>query len=639
MGTCEMLHYNYNLASKMSQTLVMVHLVLIILQFSDSKLLLKSTDGAISSSSLINAVNNFGSDLTHLMLVSEDVQRSVLANQFIKVTNNPVWILKLKHTTTPFSKYILTSTEETFYSKLFKNKSVSDQLKYYILWTWPVSNGLLEKVFSLAWEHNLTNVFVFIEQNNTDVNVYKFYPFGPNYCRKSGPPVIFDTWNFEKKTFLLKRQERKFRYFINYQKNLYGCPVKVLLKNRPPDSFVLRGRNKLLHFLGPGGKILDSIKKIYNFTLDIQVADEDYHHDKVGFALTNKTMIQVNKNLLLHNFDFAFGVFSYLLNWYPNTDFSHYFMTEKYAFHVPCGTVVVWTLWRDYYMEFSPATWASVALVFFVISVGLTVVTKMLPQEHPVFANVWQNVFTLWAMHVESPVTLRITTNSMRLCLALLMFYCMIVTVAYQTSLNSFLMAPLEVNSIQSWEQLDNSDLKLTGTISMHTVLEKISVEIPIIKSILQRYKIKTTGEFSEIIPEVTIKRDTACFAPESMIAFYNSIGNEESQTGKHTICQVMPYVAESPASTFLVKKGSPFLYIVNRVTVDHMQAGLMNHFGASKTIKTTANRVYKNNQEKYSMKHAKGSFFLLITGVNISFLAFLYEIINFRLNNPVILL
>lgn len=169
-------------------------------------------------------------------------------------------------------------------------------------------------------------------------------PYGENHCNQVGPTLHIDTWNATTKRFMTNKfkienaQNHSRSHLI---KNLYGCQIKLLVKNRPPESVAMMTADKKPLLKGSGGTILFYTMKRYNFTLSIKLAEDNLRtktRDKHGLAMSSYTGKKLIADLKTGNYDLAFGVFSYLVYFSDEVDLSQYYLNENFALYVPCRT-------------------------------------------------------------------------------------------------------------------------------------------------------------------------------------------------------------------------------------------------------------------------------------------------------------
>lgn len=567
------------------------------------------------------------------LFISEDLKGNPLASKIIKNMNISIAMEHLNGKRCQEASYILFSSSMQFYTDLLKDSSMEDQLCLIVVWPRVNGNASMQDIFTEVWKHEIYKIIILKVEESLDISIYTFLPYSDHRCEAAGPPELIDTWSSKGKLFLNGTAPTHFKKFP--LRNFHGCPIKCIVENHPPEAILTKFKNSTVNLQGGGGVVLSSLMKRYNFTLTVQMVD--YYsanvRDKYGYKIFKVSKGDFEIALKRKTSDLAFGVFSYLTHFAPDIDFSEQYLVENYAFYVPCGTKGTPSIWRNYYSEFSYQIWIILGFLILFFSLGFKCITIIFKEgKNSIFTSFWNNILNLFAFHVESPVKMKTFISTLRFCLVLIMFHCTILSVAYKASMKSFLLAPREAGSMDTWEELEKSDMSVTGIPSSFPILKAFGKNDLTLGKITKRFKIKTDGEFSDIVYAVTEKRDTAYFGSESMIMFFNSKTNEDNGKLKQTICQISRKVASSPATPFLLRKGSPFQYFIKRVTSDHVHGGLILN-STFKAEKIKHNFGIKREEKKYSINQLKGVFILWGFGLLLSLFAFTFELLCFYSN------
>lgn len=117
-------------------------------------------------------------------------------------------------------------------------------------------------------------------------------------------------------------------------KNLNGCSLVCFAKNRPPDSIVLKISNEW-KLDGIGGKLMEEVRKRYNFTSIIQVPTLSVTVDKYGYDISDGYPELVSTRLNNYSVDLAFGIYSHIIYDNPKTEFTTSVVSECYGWAVP----------------------------------------------------------------------------------------------------------------------------------------------------------------------------------------------------------------------------------------------------------------------------------------------------------------
>lgn len=623
------------------QIRVIMIVICILESKTEAKILLEPEDYVEESlTSFIDCMKNFKTVFDKSVMVSEEVQTNYFADKFMKAMGISVSLVNIDSRQPKGTnyRYIVFSSESSFYERLLKGISTESKTTFTFIWPWSnvtVPNTTFEEIFSVFWRRRMFSFVVLVEDKNHDINIYYHFPYRPNHCGKVGPPILVDTWKAKNKDF----NKGFLANFSSVLTNFHRCPLKLVTKNRPPESSVLMENGSLL-LGGIGGKILTALMRKYNFSVIITQAEDlesnAYLRDKYGYVLSNYSKDKIVQGLSDAKFDLAFGVFPFLSYFSSDIELSSFSFTENFAFYVPCGTKETPSLWRFYYVEFSLPTWVTVLLLFLVFLCFMKLLSTVLVKDTS-FSSFWGNTFILWSIHVENTVSFRTRSTTAKVFFTMVMFYCMIISVAYRASLKSFLMAHLEPKSIETWEELEESDFKITGLSQDFHILDTIGINYLTIRKLAQKYEVRSTGEFSDIVYDLAVKRNTAFFGSERMLMYYYSNLQEEYGTTIQRVCQVGQFVSSSPASLFIMRSGSSFRYMIDQLTINYMQTGHMTFIGASATKTTTAYSL-NEKQETFSLNHLRGTFLMWFIGITIALIAFTIEVLYYKLHPDTII-
>lgn len=585
----------------------------------------------------IDCMKNFKTVFDKSVMLSHEVQTNYFADKFMKAMDISVSLVNIDSRQPKGTnyRYIVFSPEISFYERLIKGISTESKTTFTIIWPWSnvtVPITTLEEIFSIFWRRQMFSLLVMVEDKNHDINIYYHFPYSPNQCGRVGPPTLVDTWNARNKDF----NNGFFTKFTNLLRNFHHCPLKVLSKNRPPESSALKVNSSLL-LGGIGGKILTALMRKFNFSVTITQAEDlesdAYLRDKYGYALSNYSKDKIVQGLSGAKFDLAFGVFPFVSYFSPDFELSFFYFTENFAFYVPCGTKETPSLWRFYYVEFSLPIWVTVLLLFLVFLCFMKLLSTVLAKEGSSFSSFCGNTFILWAIHVENTASFRTRSTTAKAFFTMVMFYSMIISVAYRASLKSFLMAHLEPKSIETWEELEESDFQIAGLSQDLHILNTIGTTYVTLQKLAQKYEVRSTGEFSDIVYDLAVKRNTAFFGSERMLMYYYFNLQEEYGTTIQRVCQVGQFVSSSPASLFLMRSGSPFRYMIDQLTINDIQTGHMTFTGRAAATKTSTAYSLNEKQETFSLNHLRGTFLMWFIGITLALIALTIEVMYYKLH------
>ncbi|KAG8297532.1 hypothetical protein J6590_033056 [Homalodisca vitripennis] len=390
------------------------------------------------------------------------------------------------------------------------------------------------------------------------------------------------------------------------------------MRNNPFQSADAANRNAIDKLEGFEKRIMVRMMAFYNFTWDIEELQNISKDMKSVDNLVTKTFSD-------GKFDVAIGRLPYPL--IIAEDFSCSYTYDDLAFFVPCGSEEQSLGWL--HIHVSLLRLVCIVLLIFFLSIILTVIKSVLPQENPIFMSFSTNALTVFGIHIECVVSLKIVTNTMRFLLVVIMFYCMVMSVAYKASLKSLLMAPLKPNTIQTWEELEKSNLKIAGSRLGFSVLKEISEDHFTLQEILKRFQIKTYSELTTLLNSIKEGHDTAYFGLEEGLSLMVLMSRKKNLSAEPSLCQVNGAVVSSPLSLSVTRRGSPLTLLINHAIIKNMQAGLLKHNMSVPVKRTTSNRI-TSDPKSYTLKQFRYIFLLWLTGMIIASFLFLLEALNF---------
>lgn len=586
-----------------------------------------------ADSPLVSCARNITHQYVPFVPVSffeEDVQNNVIAQKLLNTLNLPCLLQSLQVTYSYETTYILFHSDAVVYQRLLSKINYGSKPRFLIVWQKNNSAVLREAivdVLSVFWKFRYLSVLVLSEQPDDTVDIYTYFPYSPAHCGQVGPPVLMDTWNATERSFRVKRDLFTFGLKLG---NLHGCPIRCWGKNRPPDSIIIPlGQDKYL-LSGSGGHALTVIEQKLNFTAAIHMPGNFSTIDEFGYYLTNDTPQVVREKLLFDMQNIGFGTFSHIIYFMPDIEFSTYYSNECFMWFAPCWAGKAPSKWQIYYKEFSPFIWFLIIITFVVVLVMLTSMSKLLPQGNSGFKCLQKNVFNIIAFMLENSVPLNLKSISIRYFLVQFLLYSMIVSVAYKASLKSFLTVPWQVRNIETTDELAKANFKVTGPPQMFNILKRFSGNNVCWQKMIDRFTVKIDGKFSEVVNRVTHDRDTTTFGAQRFMFHYSKY--RDNATTTDPMCPVPGCVIRAATSPFLVRRGSPFLDSMNRITSSLVESGIISMWWTRHEPKNP-----KPNKDfelaLYTFHHLEGSLWLLTLGLSTATIFFCIELLQYHVS------
>ncbi|PSN48318.1 Ionotropic receptor 275 [Blattella germanica] len=402
-----------------------------------------------------------------------------------------------------------------------------------------------------------------------------------------------DSWNTEEKKFLLNADLFPLRSEIN----LRGCEIKVILGHMPPYSYSIDDKKF--------GEIVILINDtVHQMNGKIRFVDfEDDNH--ISFPLVYSTERQRDA----------------IESTYPH-------IAEEIKWFVPSGLEV--PRWQSLIRTFSSGTWCLVLLTF-----AFGICTMWLLGKSPGHLNntrVNSNsmlVISAMLSHLGVGVVERYKGFVATLFFTLWLYYCLIINTAYQSAFFGFLVNPGHFPTIKTFNELEISGLNMYRLFNLYLENESFW-------SSFNKYTVCPT--FTECYVKVSNDRthavlDDTYSAKLLLRRFRDSNGHPKFVPIDETVGTMLTAIGINELQSVL---STAFDKNLNRFVV----AGFME--------KSRNDGVFSYNLEyktanyhpifALAVRHIRGSFYLLLIGLVLSFLVFLFENFNHFIHNGLFL-
>ncbi|PSN42854.1 Ionotropic receptor 380 [Blattella germanica] len=289
-----------------------------------------------------------------------------------------------------------------------------------------VSKALLDWAFDHSFNDAIVVILQSTRKKRSKLNIYGWLSEEQhNLCAVRLDKVkSFDNWIAEKKSLLLNRNLFPTKTMIN--KN--HCRIKVFYGNMPPFSVLLLG-NLLV------GAIPQILKYVINPNLfPLEKEDNNLHH------LTYPVDFSDNRGS--RECGYTYPLFALNFKWF-----------------VPIGKQIA--PWRSLYKAFTPGMWIFVLFTSISGNLFLGLIQKAKKLFFGATDNV-DNIVTIVVLtHLGVGVRDSFTGPASVLLFSLLLFYCLLINTAYQSTIFGLMVEPGEYPPIQTIEELKASKFVL----------------------------------------------------------------------------------------------------------------------------------------------------------------------------------
>ncbi|PSN49349.1 Ionotropic receptor 376 [Blattella germanica] len=443
-----------------------------------------------------------------------------------------------------------------------------------------VSKALLD----WAYGHSFHDVVVVIPES-TPKNVSKLNIYGwlsedqQNVCvLRIGKVRRFDTWLAEEKYFILNTNLFPTKTKINKNQ----CRVTVFYGNVPPFSMENLGTELV-------GVIPEILK--YGITPNFEPAD-NYHENSYN---------------LRYPLDFS----SYLE--YRECALTYPLFAVNSRWYVPIGKKIA--PWRSLYKAFTPGMWSFVLFTSISGNLFLGLIQKAKKLFFGATDNL-DNIVTIVVLtHLGVGVKDCYTGPASVLLFSLLLFYCLLINTAYQSTLFGLMVEPGEYPPIQTIDELKASKL----------VLKSYALVYDYQKFTLKYENYEYCGE--DCFREITENSEVAVLLPESVGEIFRDLTRQEHGEYKVTaireIADTQYYGIDSDKYNCIIND------ILETIIFRAADSGLIDKWNKYYFTwwKIEVHSKFEDPEiPALSLWHLQGAFYVLVLGVLGSIIIFIAE-------------
>lgn len=366
---------------------------------------------------------------------------------------------------------------------------------------------------------------------------------------------------------------------------------------------------------GIEGNLLNEVAKKMNFIPTYVIA-----HNGVKWGWIYPSPQGAVGEVFTGRSDFAIGLLAPTIERFENLDISlPYNGEECITYGVPTGAGATAPYWITIlFFEFSFSIWLLIIISFLALFAAIRLIAKIskkkwLPSASDIILYTYSSYFGL-PIFIPKNLPFRIVLLSWIL-------FAFIVTLAYKSSMGSRLTVPHKDPDINTFNELLQSKLQLTGYKNMLRLLQVNDTD-PTIQKMINRFKV-TDYDIDSAVELISSERKIAYVRHTTTFLYYALI-NPKVKGHIHIIKDCILVYHPS----VITKKNSPFSYRLNQIISRLMESGL--------TKKWRSEYIYNfppsmKSFLKLSTKHMYGVFCILTVGHIISFVFFIIEIAHFK--------
>lgn len=318
-----------------------------------------------------------------------------------------------------------------------------------------------ERIFAIAWEHQLYNVNLVLEQENGTIQVKTFLPFHENSCHDTKPFLLNE---FKNGQFT----DEKKKFFPDKVSDFHGCRVRIATSNNSvPYIFATKTTNGSYDLSGRDINMLQVLAQGLNFKIDyVFIGDE-------GYLLENGTAVGPFLMLLNREADLIAADYWLKVNRLQFVDFTTSYVNQHIAFVIPPGAA--YTALEKFFRPLDIATWIgffSVVLLGFVVIFVLERSTNHDLSDFIFGEGVDEPYLNILIAIVGGSQTKLPYGNFARFILMMFLIFCLVIRNVYTGALFDYLQKEAYHKEAQSIDDMISRDYRFYAVANILDLIE-----------------------------------------------------------------------------------------------------------------------------------------------------------------------
>lgn len=406
-------------------------------------------------------------------------------------------------------------------------------------------------------------------------------------------------------------------FHFSFPTNFHGCPM--IAKTVPYSPYTIRHINRKFNITEYTSGIEILLLRLFGQTYNISFIIKtplDYDPDDVNFS---RWPNELYSDIINHLIDFSFAGLPTSYTRYFLLESSHYHSFDDYSVFVPYPDYI--EKWKIIYTTFPPLMWLALSLHFLSTVIVFILCYKLSyakDKEYTIFNSIVHCFMTFFSISFKVSVP-----NTPKLASLMFIYIgwslvCMNLTILYQLKMFTRLINPILEKNINSLERLRQSNLKLC----MRTEFYNFT---------FQYFDINESYYF---IPCDNI------FQQMNHMMIYKNITLLEGK--KHTLFlkNVYRYKFNRLNDGFyyfpvsiITGKGHITLSPLNKLIKKSIETGLLQKIERDMLFNFTKRVMFEEKEvsagvKAFTMEDFQGPFIVLILGIFVSVLVFIFELI-----------
>ncbi|RLZ02174.1 Ionotropic receptor 136 [Cephus cinctus] len=492
-----------------------------------------------------------------------------------------------------------------YLSTIFNHLPSNYDTKVRILSTNNLLKDGVRNILDLAYDNSIENVSITFLANNV-FKAFQMYPFTKS-C-KTKVRVSY-AWASDKGL-------KTYYYDDHFPRNFNKCPVPI--STMPLEDTINFHENPdgTLEVLGgPEGNLILTFAEELNFTALVK-----YPKIRDWEGVVNNTIVGLLGEIANKKSLIAFGQLRPTVTRQKYSDF-----TISYSYQcIVWTTPMITTSTEDIlYSEFGIYLWIAVVLLITFSCVFIYNIPRINPnniKRHTyigVASDIICSTFGI-PLHRVPP-----DRPGKIYCISYV-FYAIVLTVAYRTSLASILTVRNNVQLIKNNEDIVRSGLTTGGTKSILSILQNQQDESPLVPCLIRNYEI--VPDVASALDRIKHKKDLAYIRHLSTMEYYK---RNLTLSGKDVHFYSFDECILSYHAVAFVWKGSAVTHELNRIMRGMLEFGLMDSWN-SKISNIIPHNRHGNDvkMQKLTLKQLQSIFVLYLSGIMLCTVIMIFEII-----------
>lgn len=233
----------------------------------------------------------------------------------------------------------------------------------------------------------------------------------------------------------------------------------------------------------------------------------------------------------------------------------------------------------------------------------------------------------MWTIgwNLGQPTSVLPQNSALRLLIGFWVFYCLLITGAYNGNLTSNLLLHKYLPEINTLKQLDNSGYVLVTYHRYVDLIQQVLNESDSYRNLQKNIRAVSEDDFF-----------TRIYSMDTRYAYANKFHINVEALNNPQLSEVFNHMNECPVPFYLtygLSYGSPFKQRINYILKQSIESGLIMMWETkrNRAKKRKAHSIRDQSQvhEKFTVYHLQSAFYILFIGLILSFFVFLCEMFS----------